>query len=336
MTPATRFGLGVVVAALAACSVQETPAPPLTGPSELALRVSMQAVPDSIFRDGASQAVIQIEATGADGRPARALPLRLEIVFEGVIVDFGSLSAKSIVTGEDGRARAVYTAPPKPGEPVDAETVVTIRATPLGSDYGSHVGRTVDLKLVTPGVILPPNQAPQASFSITPTSPLVQTTVVFDASASTDEGLPCGAVCSYAWDFGDGGKATGMFSTHQYSAPGPFQVRLTVTDARGASAVTAQTITIGGGTAPTASFVFSPTAPAPGQMIFFNAAASRAATGRRIVSYEWDFGSGRTGTGITTTKGYDAAGTYVVTLTVTDDAGLQATISQTVPVGPQP
>jgi vibriolysin len=71
-------------------------------------------------------------------------------------------------------------------------------------------------------------------------------------------------------------------------------------------------------------------------MIFFNAAASRAATGRRIVSYEWDFGSGRTGTGIATNKGYDTAGTYVVTLTVTDDAGLQGTISQTVRVGPQP
>ncbi len=316
-----------------ACSVQETPAPPLTGPSELSLRVSMQAIPDSIFRDGASQAAIQIEATGADGRPVRALPLRLEIVFGGVIVDFGSLSAKTVVTGEDGRARAVYTAPPKPGEPVDSEIVVTIRATPIGTDYGSHTGRTVDLRLVTPGIILPPNQAPQPSFTITPTTPQVQTNVVFDASATLDEGQACGAACAYAWEFGDGAKGTGMFTTHQYSVPGPFQVRLTVTDARGASGVTAQTITVGQGAAPTASFVFSPTAPAPGTMIFFNAAASRAAVGRRIVSYEWDFGSGRTATGVTTNKGYDTAGTYVVTLTVTDDAGLQGTVSQPVPVG---
>ena len=101
---------------------------------------------------------------------------------------------------------------------------------------------------------------------------------------------------------------------------------------RGASAVTAQTITIGTGSPPTASFVFSPTAPAAGQMIFFNAAASRAAAGRTIVSYEWDFGSGRTASGVMTSKGYDSAGTYVVTLTVTDDAGQKGTISLTVAV----
>ena len=253
MTAAARTWLAVALIGLAACSVQETPAPPMTGPSELAWRVSMQAIPDSIFRDGASQAAIQIEATGPDGRPMRALPLRLEIVFEGVIVDFGLLSAKTVVTGDDGRARVVYTAPPKPGEPVDTETVVTIRATPIGTDYGSHTGRTVDLRLVTPGIILPPNQPPQPSFSITPTTPQVQTNVVFDASASSDEGQPCGGACSYTWDFGDGSKGSGLFTTHQYSAPGPFQVRLTVTDARGASGVTTQTITIGQGAAPTAT-----------------------------------------------------------------------------------
>ena len=54
--------------------------------------------------------------------------------------------------------------------------------------------------------------------------------------------------------------------------------------------------------------------------------------GRRIVSYDWDFGSGRTATGVTTTKAYDTPGTYTVTLTVTDDTGQQGTTSQNVTV----
>ena len=327
-----RILLTTALFAAAACSVQEAPAPPMTGPSELALRLAIQAIPDSILQDGSSQAALQIEASGPDGRPARAMPLRLEILRGATIVDYGMLSTKTVVTGDDGRARAVYTSPPRPAEPVDPEIIVTIRVTPIGTDYRGEIGRTVDLRLVTPGVILPPNQAPQPTFAITPATPLAHTNVIFDASASTDEGQPCGGACSYSWEFGDGAKGSGIFSTHRYQAPGFFQVRLIVTDARGASGIAAQGINVGQGAPPTATFVFSPTTPAPGEMIFFTAEASRASVGRRLVSFDWNFGSGRTATGVTTSKGYDRAGNYVVTLTVTDDAGQQATTSQTVRV----
>jgi len=40
-----------------------------------------------------------------------------------------------------------------------------------------------------------------------------------------------------------------------------------------------------------------------------------------IVSYDWNFGDGETGTGITTSHEYTTAGTYVVILTVTDSNG---------------
>ena len=73
--------------------------------------------------------------------------------------------------------------------------------------------------------------------------------------------------------------------------------------------------------------------PAVGQTIFFNAEASRAAAGRRIVSYDWDFGTGRTASGVTTSKSYSTPGTYTVTLTVTDDAGEKATTANTVTIG---
>jgi PKD repeat protein len=192
------------------------------------------------------------------------------------------------------------------------------------------------LRLLPPGVVQPPrppNQTPVPAFTFAPSNPAILTSVVFDASETQDEGAACGLACTYTWDFGDGELGSGIFASHVYRTPGTFQVKLTVRDAQGASALSAQPITVGGGTAPTAAFIFSPSTPAVSELIFFTAEGSRAATGRTIVSYDWNFGSGRTGSGVTISKGYDTAGTYTVTLTVTDDAGQQATTTQQVTVG---
>ncbi|MGY2130532.1 PKD domain-containing protein, partial [Blastococcus sp. SYSU DS0617] len=67
---------------------------------------------------------------------------------------------------------------------------------------------------------------------------------------------------------------------------------------------------------PTASF----TAAVAGLDVAFDASASADVDGS-VDSYAWDFGDGTTGTGATASHTYAAAGTYAVTLTVTDDAG---------------
>ncbi|MCA1584634.1 MAG: PKD domain-containing protein [Acidobacteria bacterium] len=329
-----RFVFAVLSAVtVAACTVDETSAPALAGPSEMALALHLQAVPDAILQDGVSQSSIQIEAMDHNGRPVRALAMRLDVTVDGMPIDFGVLSAKTVVTGDDGRARVTYTAPPRPRESTGLGTEVTIVAMPIGNDFRGQTGRRVDIRLIPPGVILPPNGAPVPAFTVTPTPITAFIAATFDASGTTDEGVVCGARCSYAWTFGDGGTASGIVATHEFRAPGSYSVRLTVTDERGQSVVVAQAVTVAASTPPTANFVFSPSSPLPGQVIFFNASASRASQGRRIVSYSWDFGSGRTDQGVTVSKGYNTPGAYVVTLVVTDDANQEGVISQTVNVG---
>jgi PKD repeat protein len=67
---------------------------------------------------------------------------------------------------------------------------------------------------------------------------------------------------------------------------------------------------------PTAAFTSSSTSLA----VTFNGTSSSDADGT-IVSYAWNFGDGATGTGATVTHTYPSAGTYSVTLTVTDNMG---------------
>ena len=73
---------------------------------------------------------------------------------------------------------------------------------------------------------------PKASFVFSPSSPLVNETITFDASASYD---PDGTVVSYAWDFGDGTTSTGITATHSYATEGSYTVTLQVTDNDGFS-----------------------------------------------------------------------------------------------------
>ena len=87
----------------------------------------------------------------------------------------------------------------------------------------------------------------------------------------------------------------------------------------------------GGNEAPTASFTSSPSAPAPGDTVTFDAADSTDTDGT-IDSYEWTFGDGSSATGQSVTHTYASAGDYTVSLTVTDDAGGTDTASKTVSV----
>lgn len=72
---------------------------------------------------------------------------------------------------------------------------------------------------------------------------------------------------------------------------------------------------------PVASFTFSPESPSAGDTVTFNASASYDPDGI-IVDYEWDFGDGTNGTGVTADHAYTEKGDYPVILTVRDNASI--------------
>jgi len=321
--------VAIAVAAGTACTVKKQDAPPLSGPSELATSITLYASPDTLRQDGASQSQITILAQDSKGQPIRSLPVRLDIAVGGTLADFGQLSGKNLVTGGDGRATALYTSPLPPADSVDSQTVVQILATPGGSDFASATARSVSIRLVPPGIILPPNGTPVAAFVFSPSSPLSKSDVTFDASSSSDSD---GRIVSYAWNFGDGSQGSGVLVKHAYAVDGSYTATLTVTDDRGQSASLSKSVSVFSTSSPKADFVASPTAPSVDQKVFFNAAPSTAAAGRTIVRYDWDYGSGRQDSGILVWQIYSQPGSYGVTLTVTDDAGNKGTTSKTVTV----
>lgn len=80
---------------------------------------------------------------------------------------------------------------------------------------------------------------------------------------------------------------------------------------------------------PEAAFTATPDKGLPPLTVGFNASASRDSDGT-LVSYSWDFGDGNNGSGVSASHDYAAAGSYLVTLTVTDNDGLTDTATKTV------
>lgn len=134
----------------------------------------------------------------------------------------------------------------------------------------------------------------------------------FDGSASLD---PEGEL-TFAWDFGDGATGTGAAPSHSYGAPGTYPVSLTVTDDEGATDTFSLDVTVAAGNeSPVAAFTESCT-----DLDCTFTSGSHDPDGT-ITGYEWDFGDGATGSGPNPSHAYDEAGTYLVTLTVTDNRG---------------
>lgn len=178
------------------------------------------------------------------------------------------------------------------------------------------------------------DQPPVASFTFTPSKPLVGQTVTF-RSTSTDAD---GTIVSQDWDLTGNGlftDATGTTAAKAFSQSGDAIVRLRVTDDRGVQTIAAVTVPVGG--PPIASFDFTPASPTAGRAITFRS-TSRDIDGA-LVSQQWDLdddGVFDDAAGPVVQKTFPVPGIYTVSLRVTDTSALTDVAFQSVAVGAAP
>ncbi|KAA0007209.1 MAG: PKD domain-containing protein, partial [Thermoplasmata archaeon] len=178
------------------------------------------------------------------------------------------------------------------------------------------------------GVPPPPMNQPPVANANGPYSGYVGFAVSFDGSGSYDVD---GVIVNYTWSFGDGDIGYGEKMTHVYTTAGTYTVSLTVEDNLGAASTNTTTVTV----TEKPSAKKSPVAKADGpyhgltnQSITFDGSASYDTDGS-IVNWTWSFGDGTKGYGVKPTHVYTTAGTFNVTLTVTDNDGLTNTTKTT-------
>ncbi|MFC2079735.1 PKD domain-containing protein, partial [Candidatus Bipolaricaulota bacterium] len=162
------------------------------------------------------------------------------------------------------------------------------------------------------------NESPHAVIEASPREGSAPLDVNFNAQYSRDDGT----ITEYRWNFGDPMStmsAMEQATSHRFTNPGTYLVKLTVVDDEGA-VDTQQVAIVVTDSPPIAQASVSNENPLPGTAVIFSATGSYDLQGE-IVSYQWDFGDGKTGTGQTSQHTYTQGGYYVCTLMVTDESG---------------
>jgi len=185
------------------------------------------------------------------------------------------------------------------------------------------------------GTTQPTNNPPVAAFTYVPGSGTDSYRVDFDARGSSDSG---GTIVKYFWNFGNGvtyETTNPIANGFYYTADGAYNVVLTVTDNLGATGQVSHKLAV---TMPVTGPVNQPpnanfTYTANGLTLNFDATSSSDPEGGTL-SYAWNYGDNITGSGARPNHTYAAAGTYTVTLTVTDPSGASGTKTSTGTVSP--
>jgi PKD repeat protein len=186
-------------------------------------------------------------------------------------------------------------------------------------------------------VSLSVTEIPQSDFapieyvSAVPDRGVAPVTIQFDGTTTATHGA---TITSYRWDFGDCSSPVSTPNpSHVFTTAGTYAVSVTATDSNGqAGTADLEIVVTAYKHAPTASFVWGILDPAKPTLVGFSGQPSIDIDGH-ITSYAWSFGDGATGSGESSFHPYAKAGTYRVSLTVTDDGGLTAMACQMVTTG---
>ena len=253
--------------------------------------------------DETAQATLDIVVVDPDTerRPTADFDVSATTVGVGDTVQFTDTSTGDVdrrlwefgggVTSEDANPTMSWDAP-------GAYTVTLTVANDLGSNSASVVIDVVaDL-------------AP-------PVADIVSAPASVEAGQRVDlVGRSTGGPAELRWTFGDGGTATGTAVSHVYDSPGRYTVRLDAVNAAGAARDTV-VIEVRPGTAPPVARIAAlPTLIEVGDTVTLTSLATNDPD-----TELWSFGDGSTATGSTVQHTWTRDGTFIVTLTASNEAG---------------
>lgn len=281
-------------------SVELVPAAP-SGVS--ASNSTVTASPTSVSADGSTAATVTVVLKDAAGSAVAGKTVSL------------SPSGGSGVS--DGSGHVTFTV-----RDPNAETVVY---TARDTTDGVTLTQTASVTFTAP-----PPQPPTIRIVATPTDPT--TSQVVTLSAVVEE--PGGATTtSYAWALGDGATETTATVRHRYAVAGTYVASVTVVDSAGASATARLSITVA---APPLSIGIDaiPGIAVAGQQEGLGIVIPSNQPGPQQVSWTFGDGSSASGSTRTTTHKYGSAGTFTVSVSMTDTAGHTLTATKSLVVAP--
>ncbi len=161
------------------------------------------------------------------------------------------------------------------------------------------------------------NHEPTISSLVVPRSGVADEAVYMTVNASDEDG----DVLTFAWDFGDGNSGEGSRVTHRYAQAGTYYVVVTVTDGRGGRAEERGTVNItpAANREPVITALTVPEQGYVGEAVAMSVTAEDA--DGDTLAYTWSMGDGTSLEGVAVNHVYQAAGTYTVSVAVSDDKG---------------
>ncbi|MES2682121.1 MAG: PKD domain-containing protein [Pseudomonadota bacterium] len=307
------------------------------------LRVAETATSPALSAPDVNASVTQTAATtGGGGDPAitiqsfNAAPASGDVTNGPLLVSF---SVEAVDT-DPAKGEVTYTfyygdgtRSERQSSPTSSHSYSSAGSFPVSvivadENANSAVGETTVTTTTTVTVVEGPVLA-DLKVTFDESSSQVPATVTLDGSGSTGA-----AGATYRFSFGDGTPdqvGTAKMARHVYTTPGDFAASLTVTDPTDASNTSTATATVSVTAVQqtVAQLTVSPSTARVGQLVGFDASASIAKTGARIVSYSFDFGDGSPvvtqpvpnpddGRAAITQHAYSRTGSFTPTVTVTD------------------
>ena len=179
-----------------------------------------------------------------------------------------------------------------------------------------------------------PNEAPsiptiQGVFTPFPIAATPNQVISFSANGSDPENDPL----TFTWNFGDNSPVSNEQNpTHAYAEVGKYLAVVTVTDPVGAINTGTRGVVVNISKPPVVRLQTSDVVGFATLPFTFDASTSTDPE-NAIAFYDWDFGDGTPhGTGQVISKVYENPGTYTVTLTIMDSAGVSSSTTRIIEV----